>query len=166
MSYCPFFQTLYDETRPVGNLGRGTHYSVLRIPTWHDEFLNPLQRGSFLDFAIIWDEDHDERVIDVIQILYIGGLLAPIKYIGERKGTLTVLLAPEVIRNWDAATLELYRGKVSDISQSLEDPWPVEVDSADGLQHSIIHSSPENVATYLKNIDILWQLGVTPKSQI
>ncbi|MGF6727496.1 hypothetical protein P3T43_006888 [Paraburkholderia sp. GAS41] len=30
MSYCPFFQTLHDETRPVGNLGRGTHYSVLR----------------------------------------------------------------------------------------------------------------------------------------
>ena len=28
--YSHFFSTLYDETEPVGTLGRGTHYSVLR----------------------------------------------------------------------------------------------------------------------------------------
>ncbi len=56
MSYCHFFQTLYDETHPVGNLGRGTHYSVLRAPVWHDELLNRIARCAFLDFAVIWDE--------------------------------------------------------------------------------------------------------------
>ncbi|WP_194727361.1 hypothetical protein [Noviherbaspirillum malthae] len=166
MSYCPFFHTLYDETRPVGNLGRGTHYSVLRVPTWHDEFLTPLQRGAFLDFAIIWDEDHDERVIDAIQILYLGGLLAPVRYIGERKGSLSVLLDPKVVQIWNRAALEQYRDKVNDVAQSLEDPWPVIVERANGDQHSIVDSSLENVATYLKNIDILWQLGVKPKNQI
>ncbi|OXC71750.1 hypothetical protein BSU04_14645 [Caballeronia sordidicola] len=29
----------------------------------------------------------------------------------------------------------------------------------DSSQHSIIHAPAENVATYLKNIDMLWQLG-------
>ena len=100
MSDCPFFQTLHDETRPVGNLGRGTHYSVLRAPVWHDEFMNRLERCAFLDFAIIWDEDHDDRVIDAIMVLYISGMLAPVRYIGERKGTLSVLLAPDVVRRW------------------------------------------------------------------
>lgn len=77
MSYCPFLQTLHDDTRPVGNLGRGTHYSVLRAPVWHDELLNRLDRCAFLDFAVIWDEDHDDRVIDAIMMFYVAGLLSP-----------------------------------------------------------------------------------------
>lgn len=32
MSYSPFFQALHDETGPVSDFGRGTHYSVLRVP--------------------------------------------------------------------------------------------------------------------------------------
>ena len=43
------------------------------------------------------------------------------------------------------------------------DPWSAKVDSADGHEHSIIHSSAENVATYLRNIDVLWGLGVKSK---
>lgn len=165
MSYCPFFQTLHDETHPVGNLGRGTHYSVLRAPVWHDEWLNRLERCGFLDFAVIWDEDHDDRVIDAIMVLYVGGLLSPIRYIGERKGVLSVLLARDVVRNWQPEKLEQYRDDINDVSQSLEDPWSAQVDSVDGRGHSIIHSSSENVATYLKNIDMLWQLGVKPRSE-
>jgi len=163
MSYCPFFQTLHDETRPVGNLGRGTHYSVLRAPVWHDEFMNRLERCAFLDFAIIWDEDHDDRVIDAIMVLYISGLLAPVRYIGERKGTLSVLLASNVLLNWDPETLKQYRADINNICLCLEDPWSAKVDSDDGKEHSIIHSSPENVATYLSNINMLWELGVKSK---
>ncbi|MEM5461977.1 hypothetical protein VSR69_45705 [Paraburkholderia phytofirmans] len=165
MSYCPFFQTLHDETQPVGHFGRGTHYSVLRAPVWHDEAINRLERCAFLDFAIIWDEDHDDRVVDVIMVLYISGLLAPVRYIGERKGTLSVLLAPDVARNWNLGTLEQYRDDINDICQCLEDPWSAKVDSVDVHEHSIIHGSAENVATYLRNIDILWELGVKPKSR-
>ncbi|MFM0529740.1 hypothetical protein PQR11_32710 [Paraburkholderia strydomiana] len=165
MSYCPFFQTLHDETRPVGNFGKGTHYSVLRAPIWHDEFMVRLERCAFLDFAIIRDEDHDDRVVDAIMVLYISGLLAPVRYIGERKGTLSVLLAPDAIRSWPEETLAQYCSEVSDIGQCLEDPWATKVDSVEGIEHSIIHSSAENVATYLRNIDMLWELGVKPKSR-
>lgn len=166
MSYCPFFQTLHDETRPVGNLGRGTHYSVLRVPVWHDESLNRLERCAFLDFAVIWDEDHDDRVIDAIMTLYVTGLLSPVRYIGERKGVLSVLLAPDLVRDSEPGRLEQYRDDINDICQCLEDPWTAQIDSADGQRHSIIHDSAEKVGLYLKNIDMLWQLGVNPKTQV
>jgi hypothetical protein len=165
MSYCPFFQTLYDEKHPVGNLGRGAHYSVLRAPVWHDESLNRLDRCASLDFAIIWNEGHDDCVIDAIMVLYCSGLLSPIRYIGESNRMLSVLLAPKVMQDWKPQRLEQYRVTINDICQCLEDPWTARVDNADGHGHSIIQSSPENVATYLKNIDVLWQLGVKPKVQ-
>ena len=93
--YSQFFETLHDETHPVGSLGRGTHYSVFRAVTWHDTFLNPLPKAEFLNFAVIWDEDHDTRVVKVVHTLCFEGLLAPVRLIGERKGRLTVLVAPE-----------------------------------------------------------------------
>jgi len=159
MSYAPCFQTLHDEIRPVGHLGRGTHYSVLRVPTWHDELMHQLQFGRFLDFAIIWDEDHDDRVVDAILVMYLGGLLAPVRFIGERKGVLSVLLAPAAVQAWDDHTFQRYREDVADVCTSLEDPWTADVNSMDSSQHSIIQAPAENVATYLKNIDMLWQLG-------
>ena len=114
MPYSPFFQPLHDETRPVGHFGRGTHYSVLRVPIWHDERLQPLAQGELLDFAIIWDEDHDERVIEPIEEMYFAGLLAPVRFIGERKGTLSVLIDSAA---WDEKTRRNYHAAVSRISQ-------------------------------------------------
>ena len=159
MPYAPCFQTLHDETRPVGQLGRGTHYSVLRVPTWHDELMNQLEYGRFLDFAIIWDEDHDDRVIDAILIMYLSGLLAPVRFVGERKGVLSILLAPGVIEALDDATFQRYRDDVESVCTSLEDPWTADVSSVDSSQHSIIHAPAADAAIYLKNINMLWQLG-------
>jgi hypothetical protein len=164
MSYSPFFQTLHDETRPVGQLGRGTHYSVLRVPIWQDKWLNPLAQGLVLDFAVIWDEDHDARVMGAVEALYFSGLLSPVRFIGERKGSLSVLISEETVGPWDEVALRNYREAVSDIGQSLEDPWPVTVDQVFGQRHSIIHAAPEDVATYLRNIHLLWQLGAKPSS--
>ena len=164
MSYSPFFQTLHDETRPVGQLGRGTHYSILRVPIWQDEWLNPLAQGLLLDFAVIWDEDHDARVMEAVEALYFSGLLSPVRFIGERKGSLSVLISDETVGPWNEPELRNYREAVSDIGQSLEDPWPVTVDQVFGPRHSIIHAAPEDVATYLRNIHLLWHLGAKPIS--
>jgi len=166
MSYSPFFQTLHDETQPVGDLGRGTHYSVLRVPIWQDEWLNPLPQAALLDFAIIWDEDHDERVMTVIEALYFGALLAPVRFIGERKGSLSLLLEAKTVQAWNEAAFRHYCEAVSDISQSLEDPWPATVGQVPGPERSIIQAAPEDVTTYLKNIHLLWQLGSKPSSVV
>lgn len=66
-SYSPLFQTLHDEIHPVGKLGRGAHYSVLRAPIWQSVLLKPLKQGAVLDFAVIWD--HDDGVIGAILVL-------------------------------------------------------------------------------------------------
>lgn len=159
MPYSPFIQTLHDETQPVGHLGRGTHYSVLRVPIWQDQWLNPLPVGSLLDFAVIWDEDHDERVIQAIEDLYFCGLLAPVRFVGERKGSLSVLIDEKTVQAWDHAALKSYREAVIDVGQSLEDPWPTTVNTVSSSKHSIIHAANEDVTLYLRNIQMLWFLG-------
>ena len=70
--YSAFFETLHDERTPTGKLGRGTHYSVLRAVVFSDSMGKPLTAAQFADFAIIWDEDHDERVIEPIEKFYWG----------------------------------------------------------------------------------------------
>jgi hypothetical protein len=168
-SYSSFFQTLHDETQLVGKLGRGTHYSVLRAPIWQSEFLKPLKQGAFLDFAVIWDEDHDDRVIGVIEDLYFSALLSPVRFSGERKGTLSVLLDEKNVA-WDADNFAHYRQRVDDISRHQCDPWPAAVEftytrSPSLMQPSIIHAEHECVTLYLKNIDMLWELGIKSRRE-
>jgi hypothetical protein len=163
MRYSPFFQVLHDETKPVGHFGRGTHYSVLRVPIWHDERLEPLSQGELLDFAIIWDEDHDERVIEPIEEMYFAGLLGPVRFIGERKGTLSVLIDSQSAE-WQEKTRRGYHAAINRISQRLDDPWPVMVDQLGGVrgESSIVHGTAADIATYLKHIQLLWKLGRRP----
>jgi hypothetical protein len=92
-SYSAFFKTLHDETGPTGYLGRGTHYSVLRAIVFHDQAGEPLSEGQFLDFAVIWDEDHDTRVMETIEEIYRRGSLSSFEVFGERKGFFTAVLS-------------------------------------------------------------------------
>lgn len=144
-------------------LGRGTHYSVLRAATWRDASLNPLPNAEFQDFAVIWDEDHDIRVMMVIETLYFDGLLAPVRFIGERKGGLTVLVAPETATAW---TLPSYTERVEGAVKrsGLDDWWNVAVGYV-GAESSIVGAASEKVAVYLQNIDNLWSLGTKARPQ-
>ena len=84
-NYMQLATTLYDEQQPVGHLGRGTHYSVLRTTTWVSAAGERLDKPHPHDLAVIWDEDHDERVIQVIRRLRKEGLLSPVLFIGEEE---------------------------------------------------------------------------------
>ena len=152
--YSEFFQTLHDETRPTGRLGRGTHYSVIRAVAWKNQWLVPLDIAHFHDLAIVWDEDHDERVIKVIEQLYFKNLLFPAIFVGERKGAFSLLIDDFTLYNLDKSWLNEYRKKVEEITQSLDDPWPAEVELG------IVNDSPESVSLYLSAIKMLWNLGI------
>ncbi len=135
--YSPFFQTLYDQQEPVGQIGRGTHYSVLRAVIFP-----PLQAPKYHDFAVIWDEDHDTRVIDVIYQIYCMGKLQNFYFFGERKGFFTAL----------PHSPDLFGDNIE-----------VENDSWNFDSHTtIISDSQESVELYLKSIDMLWKLGSKP----
>lgn len=153
--YSDFFATLHDERHPVGYLGRGTHYSILRAVVFHDPLGRPLPIGHFADFAIIWDEDHDERVIEPIEEIYNEGFLGSFLFFGERKGALSCIVTDECDENRRSVIAE----KVSEFTQSLDDPWPAEVVSSNAPT-GIIHDHKDRVALYLRNLRMLWNLGL------
>lgn len=181
MTQYPFYSTLFsclhDDRKPVGHVGRGTHYSVFRSVEWLDVERRQLVKPQIHDFAVIWDEDHDERVIQVIERIYMTGLLSPVQFIGERKGGLSIVLAARYYcgssDDFRGAEFEkLIRPLVSDLNG---DSWNVEIgcfdrqdQSARGHQTelpSIIQDDDEVAFTYLKNIDNLWKLGTKEWSQ-
>lgn len=170
--YSTYFSCLYDEREPVGRLGRGTHYSIMRSVEWLDVCRNPLSLPHVHDFAVIWDEDHDDRIIDAIERIYMAGLLSPVQFIGERKGVLTALIAARFRFSGVEEEYNDYMLRVEKICDSVHgDHWPVEIgmfDRSPGWPPhqtevgGLIAADDEKVITYLRNIDNIWRLGTRP----
>jgi hypothetical protein len=175
-AYSHLFSCIHDEPTPVGQIGRGTHYSVFRAAEWHDVMRRPLPVAQVHDFAVIWDEDHDTRVIDVVEKLYMKSLLSPVQFIGERKGSLNVIVAAKFYYGVSEAELDAYKEAVAaEASDVGGDYWPAEIGSFDRseIDHqtdigTIIQDTDFRTKTYLRNIDALWRLGtkiyVPPKT--
>lgn len=163
-TYSPYFQTLHDETKPTGRLGRGTHYSVLRAVVWHDEMRQPLNNAHILDFAIIWDEDHDERVISAAEDLYVRGWLSSAVFIGERKASFSFLLSNELQSRLSTEDFDDWYANLANLMESYEDdPWYAYLGYLSTENEvMIINDELEKVRLYLSTIDMLWGLGVKP----
>lgn len=155
--YSHFFQTLHDETDPVGSLGRGTHYSVFRATVFHDEFAKPLEAAKFLDFAVIWDEDHDERVLLPIDRLYRSGDLSSFIMFGERKGMFFCNVAPR----FNGVRLPVAERAVAAACDNVDgDHWPINISFGQPGGGGIISASERSVELYLDTINMLWNLGL------
>lgn len=169
--YSDYFTTIYDENAPVGNLGRGTHYSVLRYASWYDVEAKRIDTPQTHDFAVIWDEDHDTRVIHALENIYKAGLLSPVQFIGERKAFLSIVVAAKFYFLGTDADTQRYINKLKEIASKVDyDTWIIEVgmfDKSLGSPHqteipSMIACDREKEETYLRNIDNLWNLGTKP----
>ena len=163
--YSPFFQTLYDEQSPVGNLGRGTHYSILRAVVFHDEdgkvipstiYRNAISK--YHDFAVVWDEDHDIRVISVIEEIYKEGLLSCFSFFGERKAGFTALFSKEIESIPQHVEISLQHHCEEAIANTYNDVWHTNLGTSSDPK-GIINADSDDVALYLKNINMLWKLG-------
>ncbi|MGI2049887.1 hypothetical protein [Shewanella oncorhynchi] len=180
--YSSLFSCIYNEQEPIGHLGRGTHYSVFRCVEWLDVTRSPINKPQVHDFSVIWDEDHDTRVIEVIENIYMSGLLSPIQFIGERKGTLTVIVASKFYFG-GTPLIGDYKQQLQTIcnESSHGDHWPVEIGMFDRSPNylptnphqtdvcAIIHAEDHKVVSYLRNIDSLWELGTKtfkPKANV
>ena len=164
MAYSSLFSVLHDEKNPIGDIGRGTHYSVLSCVQWTDKFLQPHESGhaEIQKFAVIWDEDHDERIIPIIEAAYIQSLLAPVKFIGERKGHLTIIV-DSVFWNFCSNKREYVRAWEKLAVSVSDDSWSCEVNhEEEKVGSGIIHPGGDKIAVYLKNIENLWSLGIEP----
>ncbi|WBA15333.1 hypothetical protein [Salinivibrio proteolyticus] len=161
-AYSPLFSTVYDEKTPIGYLGRGTHYSIFRAAQFLNNMYQPQTPLRAQDFCVVWDEDHDTRIIEVIEILYLNNLLAPVLYIGERKGGVSVILDKSFYDN--KTLLSSFYQQLSIITQGLNDPWCSDVGYFDPTSKcvepvALINDSIDKVTVYLNNINNLWSLG-------
>ena len=180
--YSPYFGTLYDEQDYHGSLGRGTHHSVLQCAEFFDVELAPVETAHIHKFAIIWDEDHDLRVVDFVERLYLNGLLAPVQFIGERKGGVSILLASRFRYARHDGHLEDYLKRAETLADDISgDNFNVEIGFFDRnafgvVPHhhyfSMIHTDRDKEEYYLRSIDAVWDLGTklykvpkTPESQ-
>jgi hypothetical protein len=171
-AYSTLFSCLYDESMPIGMIGRGCHYSVFRSVEWLDVVCTPLTLPEIHDFAVIWDEDHDERVIKVIERIYMRGLLSPIQFVGEHKGCLTVIVAAKFFFWGAKESTSSYNRELESIVRTAvpEDAWSTDVglfDRSPGPPHQtnlkhLIASTEHRSITYVRNIDSLWSLGTRP----
>jgi hypothetical protein len=168
--YSHLFSCLYDEPEEVGNLGRGAHCSVFRSIQWFDIGGDRLPEGRIHDFAIIWDEDHDTRVIKVVERLHLAGLLWPVVFVGERKGMLFLLFdqmaGPLIDRHSDTQALivRTVEGlRIDGDCWGCETGWfmRARVPEEGSLTSpvGIIHDIDAKVVAYLHGIDALWSLG-------
>jgi hypothetical protein len=89
--YSRHLHCIYDEPAPTGKIGRGTHYSVVQALSWRSSKGEFLKQAAVQNVAIIWDEDHDLRIIFCVEALLMAGLLHVISMIGERKGGVTIV---------------------------------------------------------------------------
>ena len=166
VSYSPLFHTLHDETDPVGKLGRGTHYSVLSAVQWADNRRLMRHVPGIQRFAVVWDEDHDTRIIQVIEAAYMRGIFAPVLYIGERKAFLTIVVNDEFFEiiqaDWASYTMAW-----DDICKETHgDSWNIKLVRVTEAVDEMIGADRAKVATYLQNIHNLWNLGFNTYTQV
>lgn len=150
--YSEFFRTEYDEQHNVGALE--AHYSIICAPL----LAKPDSPIELQRLAVIWDQDHDERVIALLEAAYFQGLLAPsIFCIAEHKGHVAV------ITNGDLGESERQRQsrfwqRISD-DVIVDDKFVVNVMLE---EEYILELSPRlrsTFKTYFEHIDNAWTLG-------
>lgn len=169
-SYSPFFTTIYDEPRPLGSIGGGSHYSILRCAEWNDECLKRTEKGNIHDLCVIWDSDHDTRVIELLETIYMEGGLSPVLFVAERKGGVTFLLNPNFAEP-SSQNRSTWTRRVREVCKrgSHGDLWTMDVAKFDktkefGTQDfkQIIPDDKVVTESYLRFIDSNWNLGVSP----
>lgn len=134
------------------------------------------QQASVQNVAIIWDEDHDERIIACVEALLRAGLLYAVSMIGERKGSVTIVLtsmsAARLSDNQKRAYLEEVTQVINDVVDvKHNDSWVItfgEMTDTPSLRlmgRDIFHQSliqdgdEQKIDTYVRNIDYLWDIG-------
>lgn len=164
-TYSSFFHCLYDlPDMPNGTFGA---YSVFRAIDSRDVEQKPAALPHVHDFAVIWDDDHDTRIIPVLEEMLMAGLLPGVQFIGEHKGTLTIILAA---RTYWKIDIKAYAQRVEKLTLAAEDSWFVRVgmyDHSPGQLHhrqqcdfqELIGLPIDEEHAFLYTIDNMWNLG-------
>lgn len=162
--YSTLFHCLYDqEFAPSTHFPR---YSIFRAVDSRDVTQQPVARPRVHDFAVIWDEDDDTRIIAVIEEMLMEGLLPGVQFIGEHKGMLTIILAARTYWQLDN---DAYIEKVSNLTAAAGDSWSIELGMFDHSRgnlsnlhqcefRNLVGGSDGDIA-FMFMLDSAWNLG-------
>lgn len=157
----PCFEMIYDESAPANLIGSDIHYSVVQCLQWFDTNGKQFQdgRAKLQDIGILWDGDHDTRVMDVLAAAYLRKLLAPVLFINEHKGHLTILLdsSQKIVDE------ETYRKSWLDCLAYSNDNWTMAIDLME-VPSEISGLRGDALRTYLQNIGNMWLIGLNELS--
>jgi hypothetical protein len=172
--YSPHLRCIYDEPAPTGLIGSGTHYSVVQALCWRSNKGELRKQAAVQNVAIIWDEDHDLRIIPCVEALLMAGLLHAIAIIGEREGGVTIvfnsLSATQMSEDQKRAYREEVTHVINDVVTSKhDDSWGItfgemiEVPSLAKTGYNIFHrdliqDDVQKVEKYIRNINHLWDI--------
>lgn len=163
--YSSLFQCLYDQQQPI--VPHYYPYSVFRAIDSRDVTQVPTLEPRVHDFAVLWDEDHDTRVISVLEEMLMAGVLPGVQFISEHKGELTIILAAPT---YFAIDLDAFKTKVHALTATTGDWWVLRIGIFDRSPHSlrtrhqcdfeeIVGLSDEATHAYLYSINDMWNLG-------
>ena len=172
--YSPHLHCIYDEPAPTGQIGRGTHYSVVQALSWRSSKGELRKQAAVQNVAIIWDEDHDLRIIPCVEALLIAGLLHAISMIGERKGSVTIVFNSMSAAYMNDDQKGAYQEEVTQVINDVvaakhEDSWSITFGEmtetlclkSTGYQifhQSLIQDDVQKIETYIRNINYLWDI--------
>lgn len=150
--YSDFFQTVYDEQYNVGALE--AHYSILSLPL----FIAPEAPIKLQRIAVVWDRDHDDRIIALLEAAFFADLIAPcVLYVLEHKGFVAVI----VNEDYDEAE----RDRKTRIWQKIcdnvitDDKFSVKVMLEEEYLLDLKKNLQESFRNYFQYIDDAWTLG-------
>lgn len=120
------------------------------------------------DFVVFWDEDHDTRIIPVLEEILMAGLIPGIQFIGEHKGELTIVLAAKTY--WSIDDLKEYARTIGKLTAASGEIWSVHIGMIDVRPSSFrtghqcdfkeIIGLPTHIThARLVTIDDMWKLG-------
>lgn len=170
-AYSNIIACVYDEPEGLGNL-YGYHYSVFRTVVLVNEAGNVLPRNQLHHCAVIWDDDHDTRIISVVEQLYIANLLRTIAFIGEHKGEVNVLFAPVFAMRFTPQQQEAYRREITKIIANPfhGDSWTTQFgqfipakqanSACTTVTANLLGMESSIEDAYLNHIHNMWRLGV------
>jgi len=139
-NYSPILPCIHDDLEPIGNIGRGSHYSVFEVPQWQDVMGRKLTKAN----------------------QYIGerkGMLTVIVAANFHWG-----VTNPILEDYKAAVTHIAS------SDNSADSWSTEFgmfDKSTGSPQNvdyngIIASSDSMTDIYIRNIDNLWNIGNFP----
>ena len=172
--YSPHLHCIYDESAPTNHFGRGTHYSIFQALSWRSKKGKLNQQATVHNVAVIWDEDHDERIIPCMEALLMNGLLYAVSIIGERKGHMNIVFNSMSSAYMDTNQKHIYRKEITKIVNDIigtkfEDSWSItfgEMSDVPSMakngykifHQSLIYSDIDIIDAYIRKINNRWNI--------